>query len=120
MNTPEEYAAAMQPKFCRDCKYIARNGSGDVEKFKCLSPKNIFRHTHDLVSGEAIVLTRFYTCRSARQDGIKHTDGSPCESCGTAGLWFEPAPPKFSEPLAPLPVKASNKVNSLLQQLEGM
>lgn len=113
MNTPEEYAAAIQPKLCVNCKHIGRNGSGDSLKFKCFAPANIRCEKVDLVTGQQYKIFRHETCYLARQG----FDGA-VDSCGADGKWFEEAPPKIDLP-EPKPT-AKYGADALLAQLDRM
>lgn len=64
------------PKLCKDCKYIATNGSGTWQHYRCGAPKNPFKI--NLVTGDKIHTTPF--CQEVRDT----------ESlCGHIGNWYE-------------------------------
>lgn len=98
-----------ETKFCINCKHVAKNGSGDTKRYRCLAPQNVRRETVDLVTGEKVIIFNAETCYDARQAGW----------CSAEGSWFEQSPPKFYEP-AVKPSPLSRTADDLLSQLDSM
>lgn len=71
------------PRLCINCRWIATNGSGNAEKFRCLAPQN--KQGIDLVTGSPLwIHENCYSARAASEGPY---------TCSEPGGWFEDKPP---------------------------
>lgn len=93
MDTP-----APTPVFCRDCKHLLgiRHKPELAADWRCAHPSNIDSVSHNLVTGDKIVIYHCTDLIALRNNSYE---------CGPSGAWFEAyTPPVYTSPsLVPIP-----------------